>query len=180
VELTEITKNKHFLQIASLLSVAQSAGWRMRHPEMKSVRATLDGLARMIRGGTAAFNASETLKHQFAAELTVLLADIVKQDPKLHYSADDAKWIFETLYSEDAALVFSMLFAVSVSQQKWYSAEQVAEMTGKPAGTWKNRAAAGEIYGVERAGARTWIFPSLELKARGISIPDNMSVEIEE
>ncbi len=177
----DILRNKHFLQIASLLSVAQSPGWRMRHREMKSVRATLDELAKYIHGGSEAFNSSETLKTQFYSTLTLLLADIVMQDVKLHYDQDDATWIVESLFSNQAAVTFSMLFAVSVSQQHWYSAEEVATFSGEAAGTWKNRAANNEVYAVERAGLRTWIFPELALRAFGVNVPNEvLKIESEE
>jgi hypothetical protein len=175
--LSEIINNPHFLQIASLLNVAQSARWRRAHPEMPSVRETLDRMARFIRGGSHSFNHSDNLKHQFASEFTALLAEIVMQDVKLQYSTTDAQWIFETLFSDGAAMVFSMLFAMSVSQQHWYSAEEVAALTNDTAGAWKNRAARGEVYGVERAGQRTWIFPALELRARGIHVPPPINIE---
>jgi hypothetical protein len=181
--LSEIINNPHFLQIASLLNVAQSARWRRAHPEMPNVRETLDRLARFIRGGSASFNHSDTLKHDFASEFTALLAEIVMQDVKLQYSTQDAQWIFETLFSDGAAMVFSMLFAMSVSQQHWYSAEEVAAMTSNPtdtAGAWKNKAARGEIYAVERAGQRTWMFPALELRARGIPVPPPINIEVSE
>lgn len=178
--LSEIINNPHLLQIASLLNVAQSARWRRDHPEVPSVRETLDRLARFIHAGPTAFCNSESLKHQFTGELTVLLAQIVMSDTKLQYSTDDAQWIFESLYSDEAALIFSMLFAVSVSQQRWYSAEEVAALTNETAGAWKNRAARGEIYGVERAGQRTWIFPALSLRAHGIQVPPPINVEVED
>lgn len=172
-------KNKHFQQIAALLSIAQSAGWRRDHPAMPSVRETLDQLSRFIHAGPTAFNHSDSLKHQFAGVFVVMLAEIVMQDHKLSYSTEDAQWIFETLYSENAATTFSMLFAVSVAQQKWYSAEQVAQFTKESAGTWKNKAAAGELYAVQRAGARTWMFPELALRAFGVNVPSSMEIEIE-
>lgn len=174
----DILNNKHFLQIAALLSVAQSAGWQRDHPAMPSVRETLDQLSRFIHAGPHAFNNSMSLKHEFVCVLVDTLNDIVKQDHKLQYSTDDAQWIFESLYSNDASTTFSMLFAVSVAQQKWYSAEEVSQFTGQSAGTWKNKAAAGEIYAVERAGVRTWIFPELALRAFGVNV-SSMKVEIE-
>lgn len=175
--LTSITQNPHFNAFAALFSVAISANWRMRHPEVPDVRSTLDRLARLSRN---LLKDATSIRNSFIHEITILLVQIVEADPKLHYSTEDLNWMFELLDGEsgEARMILSMLFASAVSPRNFLTVEQVAEITGDGASTWRARAANGEIIGAWKAG-KTWMFPLLSLKAYGVNI-DRSSLKFEE
>lgn len=172
---TEILENKSFNQFAAILAVTMSPGWRMNHPEIKSVRANLERLAKLSRSFP-----NPHPRQDFIDEWWSMLAELVMADVKLlRYSEDDAKWFYSIIYSDDARVTISMLFAVASTRQDWFTAEQLGESTPVAASTWRNRAANGEIVGATKAG-KTWLFNGLALRAYGINVPSPMNIEVVE
>lgn len=176
LSLSEILNNKHFNQIAAVLAIAQAPSWRTRHPEVPSVRAELEQLHRLL-GGTGF---PDTIKTEFTAKLTAMLVRVVSADQALSYNEDDFNWLVSVLDSEPhvAKMTLSMLFLASMTRQVWYTAEQVSEMTGEAAGTWRNRAASGSVIGAYKAG-KTWLFPAMALRAYGVNVELPLKVEVE-
>lgn len=172
MSLAEILENQHFNQFAAILAVTMAPGWRMRHPEVKSIRAALERLAKLAKG-------FPDLRQTFVEEWWSMMSELVMADVKLlHYSEEDAKWFYEVVYSDDARVTMSMMFAVASSRQDWFTAEQLGESTSDAASTWRNRAANDEIVGARKAG-KTWIFNGLALRAYGVPVPSPMNVEVE-
>lgn len=169
-----LTHNTHFLRLVALLSVPQAAGWRVAHPAIPPVRNTLNRLMKLRKSLPSA-----SIRDDFFGELTSLLQTLVEADEALNYSTEDMDWILESISSEDAPLIFSLLFAYASCPVHWYSAEQVSQFTGNAPSTWRNRAAAGEIIGAKIV-AKTWLFPESGLAAYGVALPPPMTVEIEE
>jgi hypothetical protein len=172
--LSALVQNEHFLRFVALLSVPQSPGWRMRHPKVPSVRATLD---RLMKLSTAL--PERTIIEQFLTEFAGMLVWIVEADESLRYSERDMTWIVESLESRDAPLIFSLLFAYASCPVHWYSAEQLSEFTDKAASTWRNLAAEGSIIGTRKVG-KVWLFPASGLIAYGVTIPSPLLMEVEE
>lgn len=169
-----LTRDEHFLRFVALLSVPQSAGWRIAHPTVPSVRSTLDRLMKLSKGLPA-------VSHTFATEFNTMLVNITGADESLHYSTEDYTWIIEAADSEDAPLIFSLLFAYAVCPVRWYTAEQVAEFSDRAPSTWRKFAAEGRIIGAKKIGeSKTWLFPESGLVAFGVKLPPPMQMEIEE
>lgn len=176
--LTTILENPHFNQFAALLSIAMSPKWRMAHPEVPSVRSTIEHrLSRLNRG---MLKDATNIKRDFIKEWSTLFMQIVEADPRLHYGVDDYDWFLEVMDGEEsiARTTFSMLFAVASTRRQFYSTEQVASFSDKAASTWRNLAAEGKIPGAFQVGnTNRWFFPELSLRAYGVKVPET-SIEI--
>lgn len=173
-ELIAITRDPHFLRFVALLSVPQAPGWRMQHPRVPSVRGTLDRLMKLSKDLD-----SRPIQEQFINEFTGMLVWIVEADEHLGYDTEDMEWFVECIDHPGASTIFSLLFAYASCPVRWFSAEQVAEFTGKSASTWQKRAADGQIIGAKKLG-KTWLFPESGLAAFGVKLPPPMQMEIEE
>lgn len=175
--LTEILHDSHFNAFAALFSIAISPKWRMAHPEVPDVRATLDRLARLSR---SLLKDATSIRDSFTKEFTLLLVQIVEADSRLHYSTDDLDWLYGVLDGDASTsrVTLSMLFAVAVTPRDFLTVEQVAEITGQNVSTWRAKAADGRIIGAFKVG-KTWMFPLLSLKAYGVKV-DRSSLKIEE
>lgn len=172
--LSALTRNVHFLRFVALLSVPQAAGWRMEHPEVPPVRNTLNRLMRLRKGLPA-----RTAQEDFMNEFSPLIQRLVEADTNLHYYTDDMDWITQSISSEDAPLIFSLLFAYASCPVHWYTAEQVSTFTNNAPSTWRMRAANGEIIGAKMVG-KTWLFPESGLVAYGVQLPPPMTIEVEQ
>jgi len=172
--LTEILKNPHFNQFAAMFSVAMAPGWQMRHPEVPSVRAKLEWFARLFKDSSTPFD-----QVRFVEEWSKILTALTVADPNLSYSTDDMDWFASVLDGKQANVTFSMLFAVASTPVLWLTLDQVADIAGGGASTWRKKASDGELVGARLAG-KTWIIPQLSLKAYGIEIPTTMNIEIDE
>ncbi len=170
-EFHELLSNEHLNRFAGLFAIAQAPGWRMRHPEIASVRGRLDRIARIIRGGES-FDVST-----FSAEWTKLLTDIVYADPDLSYSSADLDWLYTLLKNQSQARVAIMLLlAAASSNSRWYTAEQLSEITGLSQVTWRKRAADDDAWMAQKRG-KLWLFNELILRAHGVDLPQSMHVE---
>lgn len=173
-ELHDLLNNEHLNCFAGLFAIAQAPGWRMRHPEVASVRGRLDRIARIIRGGES-FDVST-----FSAEWTKLLADIVRADPDLSYSSADLDWLYALLGNQSQARVAIMLLlATASSSPRWYTAEQLSEITGLSQITWRKRAADDPDWMAQKRG-KLWLFNELIVRARGVDLPPSLHMEVEE
>src|SRR6266487_3759867 len=175
--LTEILDNQHFNQFAAILSVTMAPGWRMRHPEVPSIRGTVEyRLARLNRG---MLKDAENIKRDFIGEWTDLFTQVVEADPGLRYSVEDMDWFVAVMDGDEttARLTFSLLFAVASTRTTWLTLDKIAEITGKPDSTLRRHASEGRYAGARLAG-KTWIVPLLSLKAY-YDIPGTMNIEVE-
>lgn len=173
-EFHNLLSNEHLNRFAGLFAITIAPGWRMRHPEVASVRGRLDQIARIIRGGevfdVAAFN----------AEWTKLITDIVTADPALSYTSADLDWLYGLLDNQaQARVAIMLLLAVASSSTRWYTAEQLSEMTGLSQITWRKRAAEDPDWMAQKRG-KLWLFNELVLRAHGVDVPRSMQIEIEE
>lgn len=170
-EFHDLLNSEHLNRFAGLFAIAQAPGWRMRHPEVASVRGRLDRIARIVRGGET-FDVSA-----FSAEWTKLLTDIVHADPDLSYNSADLDWLYTLLKDQSLARVAIMLLlAVASSHPRWYTAEQLSAITGLSQITWRKRAADDPDWMAQKRG-KTWLFNELVLRAHGVDIPQSMHVE---
>lgn len=172
--LSTLTHNEHFLRFVAILSVPQSPGWRMRHPEVPSVRSTLDRLMKLGAGLP-----SPAIQVQFIGEFATMLLRIVEADESLHYSGDDMDFIVQSASGDSAPLIFSLLLAYASAPVRWFGAEQLSEFTDKAASTWRNLAADGAIIGAKKIG-KTWLFPESGVAAYGVPLPPPLRFEVEE
>jgi hypothetical protein len=174
-EIREVLSNEHLNRFAGVLAIAQAPGWRRLHPQVADVRGRLDRLARIIRGG-------ETFDQQaFLSEWTTLFLEIVSADPALFYTESDMDWLIQTLESgPQAGMVLLLLLAAASASPRWYSAEQLAEITGLSAVTWRKRAAHPENPWMAQKRGKTWLFNELVLRARGVEVPPSMRIEKDE
>lgn len=169
LKLSEITSNQHYCTFAALFSTAMQPAWRAQHPEVPSVRGTLDHLLRMshslLQGATA-------IRTQFVIEWSDLLISIVQADPHLSYSEEDLDWFVSLMDSDtmsETRMVIAMLFAAA-SGTEWYTLDELSKLSGTPKVTLRKRAEGGKIPGAQLKG-KTWLVPSVSLRAQGISIP---------
>lgn len=179
-KLTDIIHDPNFSQFAAILHTATRPGWRMKHAAFPTVNVTIERLFKLLTRTTAGW--PQMIKRDFLTEWTKLFTGLVEEDPKLFYTVENQNW-FTSVYGGDeseAKLIFSMLFTVAMARQEIYTAEQLEEITGVAAGTWRNRAARGEVVGANKAG-KTWIFNSLALRAYGTETGDApVQIETEE
>jgi hypothetical protein len=175
-EFADILHNPHLNRFAGLFAIAMSPGWRMRHPEVASVRGRLDQIARIVRGG-GQFDTQRLL-----ADWTKLLVDIRSADSSLYYTSDDMDWLIQVLSADyrQAGMTIMMLLAVASSNPRWYTCEQLGQMTNRKAITWKKRAALPDNPWMVRTLGNTHLFNELVLRAHGVDVPRSMQVEIEE
>lgn len=162
---SEVLHNPHFNQFVALLRVAMSQHWRMRHPEVPSVRGTLE-----YRLSKLHHNLNQpSIQHDFIAEWTNLFTSVVEADPKLYYRVEDMDWLISVLDGEDATTILSMLFAASFSPTVFVTPAQVAEATSTHESGWRNKCADGEIIGAFKAG-KQWLIPVTALRAYGVDV----------
>jgi len=170
-EFHEVLVNEHLNRFAGLLAIAQAPGWRMRHPEIASVRGRLDRIARIIRGGESFDVAALSI------EWVKLLADITCADPKLSYAPGDLDWFYGLLSDQSQARVAIMLLlAVASSNPRWYTAEQLSQITGLSQIAWRKRAADEPDWMAQKRG-KVWFFNELVLRAHGVDLPMSMQIE---
>jgi hypothetical protein len=169
--LTSILNNRHFAQFAAILSVAQSSSWRRSHPDIP-VLSSIERMVKLLRGGEGF---PPELRREFLAIWSILLSQIVMAGPRLFYTEEDMHWLIDVLDGEasGAKMILMMLFAYASAKQSYISAEQVAEITGEGASTWRNRASAGKIVGARKIG-KTWLFSTTALRAYGIEVSDEI------
>lgn len=173
--LSEIMNDPHFCQFAALLSLAMSPKFRMSHPEVPDVRATLEyRLIKLVRGYQ---EGATEIRDKIIQEFSGLIRQIVETNPdKYFYRVEDYDWFLRIVEdSEIARFVLTALFAVSVSRRTFYSSEEVEAMPEHDGKTrsavwWRQRAQAGKIVGAFKAG-NTWMFPDLSLRAIGVKVP---------
>jgi hypothetical protein len=168
--LAEVLRNPHFNQYAAILSTAMNQAWRSKHPEVPSVRGTLDRFSRLVK--TAAL--SDPAKQQFLSEFLGAYIAIVEADMRLLHRQEDMDWLLEIVDGGGIEMVaiFSMLFAVATARRQIYSLEQVAVTNELNAGTLKNRASRGEFVGAFKvAETNRWFFSEIGLLAQGLKIP---------
>lgn len=169
-EFRDILRNEHLNRFAGLFAIAMAPGWRIRHPEVASVRGRLDQIARIIRGGET-FDVSA-----FSAEWVRLITDITHADSDLTYSSADLDWLYRMLDNQNhARTVIMLLLAVVSSNPRWYTAEQLAEITKWSQITWRKRAADDPDWMAQKRG-KTWFFNELVLRAHGIDLSQSMQV----
>lgn len=174
MKFTEIVHNPHVNHLAALLAVSMAPGWRMNHPEVPSVRAKIEELFKLLKGIE-----QPMIKAQFVTEFSQLLLRLKSADEKLFYRQEDLDWLNKVLDDKDysqSKMIISFIFALSSTRQDWYTAEQLSELTGEGASTWRKRAV--NIIGAKQAG-KTWIFPVLSLRAYGVDVPVPMTFEVE-
>ncbi|GHP00945.1 hypothetical protein KSF_109920 [Reticulibacter mediterranei] len=164
-DLVKLRQNPHFLRFVAILGVPQFIEWRQAHPEVPSVRGTLNRLMKLRK-----HLPTRSIQQQFLNEFVGMLVWIVQADEHLHYSVEDMDWIIESVSSPDAPLIFSTLFVYASCPIRWFSAEQVATFAGRSPSTWQKRAADGLIVGVEKIG-KTWLFSESGLAAAGVTVP---------
>lgn len=179
--LSDILHNNNFCQFAMILSVAMSPKWRRAHPEIPSVRETLEyRLSRLNRGMIQ--EQLSGIKLDFIKEWTGLFIHIVEADPDLFYTTENMDWFGQVMDGDPgtARATFSMLFAVASTLRTLYTCEQVAEITGEAASTWRNRCAKGDIVGATKIGenGKVWVIPSLSLQAYGVDVPSDLKVDV--
>lgn len=178
--LTATLHDPHFNSFAALFSIAISPKWRLAHPEVPDVRSILDRLARLSRSLP---KDATSIRNSFVKEFTLLLVQIVEADSRLHYSTDDLDWLYSMLDGIESdpshvRAILSMLFAVAVTPREFLTVEQLVEVSGEGASTWRARAANGDIIGAWKAG-KTWMFPVLSLRAYGVNVERSV-LKIEE
>jgi hypothetical protein len=174
-EFRDMLRNEHLNRFAGLFAIAISPGWRMRHPEVASVRGRLDQIARIVRGGEVFDTWS------FLAEFMKLLTDIVHADPHLSYTEEDLDWLMETLDAgfQHARTTIMLLLAVASGNPRWYTAEELSEITGLSQITWRKRAAEDPEWMAQKRG-KLWLFHEIVLRAHGVAVPQSMQIEVEE
>lgn len=162
---SEVLENPHFNQFVTLLRRAMSQHWRMRHPEVPSVRGAVEyRLMKLAKSLDA-----PAIKQDFLAEWVRLFSSTVEADPRLFYRPEDVTWLVEVLDSEYAAVIMSMLFAAVSSKQDYVTPAQVAEATGTHESGWRNKAAAGALIGAVKYG-KQWLIPVASLRAYGLDV----------
>jgi hypothetical protein len=167
INFSDILNNPHFSQFVVLLRVAMSQHWRMRHPEVPSVRSTIG--YRLLKLSQSFSKHAPSIRQDFLSEWTMMFASIVEADPKLYYRTEDVDWFLGVLDGEYASLTMSMLFAAASSKQSYLTPAQVAEATGDGESSWRKRCADGEIIGAFKAG-KQWLIPTTSLRAYGVNV----------
>lgn len=171
-EFRDILRNEHLNRFAGLFAIAMAPGWRVHHSEVASVRGRLDQIARIVRGGQV-FDTQ-----RFLEEWTKLLVDIRSADPALYYTSADMDWLIEALSVgyQHASMTIMLLLAVASSHPRWYTCEELAEVTTLSAVAWRKRADDPENPWMAQKRGKTWLFNELVLRAHGVDVPQSMQV----
>jgi hypothetical protein len=172
----EVLSNPHFNQYAAILSTAMNRRWREKHPEVPSVRGTLDRFSTLVK--TASM--SDAVKQQFLIEFLGMYMAIVSSDMRLLHRQEDMDWLVEIVQQGGIEMVaiFSALFAVATARNRIFSLDQVARANNLNVGTLKNKVSRREIVGAFKISER-WVISELGLMAQGLKIPEEREEEEE-
>lgn len=164
---SEVLDNPHFNQFVALLRRAMSQHWRQRHPEVPSVRATLDYRLMKLAHD---ISKSPIIKQDFLEEWVKLFASLIEADPRLYYRQEDMDWFLDVLDGEYATVTMSMLFAAASSRTEFVTPTQVAEATNTAESTWRNKSARGDFIGAWKVNSHQWLIPVASLRAYGVTV----------
>lgn len=159
---SDILKNKHFNNLAAIIRIPHlSKSWRDDHNEVTFWR-LLEDLNDAKTDETFATNRTE-----FVNRFCALMVELTTADPRLTYTEQDLTWLVESMDSEYALVIASLLLAWASAPDELLTPLEVAAATGTHESNWRNKAAAGEIPGAIKKG-KQWLLPRSVLRSRGI------------
>ena len=161
---SDILKNEHFNNLAAIIRVPfLSEQWRKEHSEVP-FWSLLDELNEVKTEEHFATNRAE-----FVNRFCAFLVTLITADERLSYSEEDLAWFVETMDSEHALPIISLLFAWFSAPDTLLTPAEVAASTDTAESGWRNKAAAGLIPGAVKKG-KQWLLPRSVLRGQGLEV----------
>lgn len=147
VAFSAIVRHPSFRRFAALLRLAmRPSPWRSRHLS----HAPLDSYVRNLRETPLPRE-----KAQFVTNLTHILAALTRADPRLAWTEADMDWLVAQIDADHGPTVMALLLACGSAPDRAVSLKDLAELTGEPESTWRERCQRGDVPG---ASKHRWVW----------------------
>lgn len=142
VAFSDIVRHPSFRRFAALLRLAMHPSpWRSRHLS----HAPLNSYVRNLRETPLPHE-----KSRFVTNLTHILTALTSADPRLAWTEADMDWLVAQIDADHGPTVMALLLACGSAPDRGVSLKDLAEATGEPESTWRERCQRGDVPGASR------------------------------
>lgn len=142
VAFSTIVRHQSFRRFAALLRLAmRPSPWRNRHLS----HAPLHSYVRDLTDTPLPHE-----KTRFLTSLTHILVALTQADHRLAWIEADMDWLIEHLDAPHGPAVMALLLALGSAPDRAVSLKDLAEATGEPESTWRERCQRGDVPGASK------------------------------